>query len=172
MEEMTFQPAAGAHGEFLGILLIKRYHESRKDCARKKIIVPDSAHGTNPATASMAGFTVVNIPSAPDGTVDLAALRAAAGADTAGLMLTNPNTLGIFDKNIEAITDIVHGAGGLCYYRNLADAQRTGQPHGSKRNQCTCIFHRVGMPSPSGGCADCHPQRLSCRIATRTAAGA
>ena len=116
MEEMTFQPAAGAHGEFLGILLIKRYHESRKDCARKKIIVPDSAHGTNPATASMAGFTVVNIPSAPDGTVDLAALRAAVGPDTAGLMLTNPNTLGIFDKNILEITDIVHGAGGLCYY--------------------------------------------------------
>ena len=115
MEEMTFQPAAGAHGEFLGILLIKRYHESRKDCARKKIIVPDSAHGTNPATASMAGFTVVNIPSAPDGTVDLAALRAAVGPDTAGLMLTNPNTLGIFDKNILEITDIVHGAGGLCY---------------------------------------------------------
>ena len=116
MEEMTFQPAAGAHGEFLGLLLIKRYHESRNDCARKKIIVPDSAHGTNPATASMAGFTVVNIPSAPDGTVDLTALRAAVGSDTAGLMLTNPNTLGIFDKNIEAITDIVHGAGGLCYY--------------------------------------------------------
>ena len=116
MDEMTFQPAAGAHGEFLGILLIKRYHESRKDCARKKIIVPDSAHGTNPATASMAGYTVVNIPSAPDGTVDLSALRANVGPDTAGLMLTNPNTLGIFDKNILEITKIVHDAGGLCYY--------------------------------------------------------
>jgi len=116
MDEMTFQPAAGAHGEFLGILLIKRYHESRGDCARKKIIVPDSAHGTNPATASMAGYTVVNIPSAPDGTVDLSALRANVGPDTAGLMLTNPNTLGIFDKNILEITKIVHDAGGLCYY--------------------------------------------------------
>ncbi len=116
MDEMTFQPAAGAHGEFLGILLIKRYHESRKDCARKKIIVPDSAHGTNPATASMAGYTVVNIPSAPDGTVDLSALIANVGPDTAGLMLTNPNTLGIFDKNILEITKIVHDAGGLCYY--------------------------------------------------------
>ena len=116
MEEMTFEPAAGAHGEFLGLLLIKRYHEARNDCARKKIIVPDSAHGTNPATASMAGFTVVNIPSAPDGTVDLNALRAAVGTDTAGLMLTNPNTLGIFDKNILEITKIVHEAGGLCYY--------------------------------------------------------
>lgn len=116
MDEMTFQPAAGAHGEFLGILLIKRYHESRGDCARRKIIVPDSAHGTNPATASMAGYTVVNIPSAPDGTVDLNALRANVGPDTAGLMLTNPNTLGIFDKNILEITKIVHDAGGLCYY--------------------------------------------------------
>ena len=116
MDEMTFQPAAGAHGEFTGILLIKRYHESRKDCARKKIIVPDSAHGTNPATASMAGYTGVNIPSAPDGTVDLSALRANVGPDTAGLMLTNPNTLGIFDKNILEITKIVHDAGGLCYY--------------------------------------------------------
>ncbi|MEA4940247.1 MAG: aminomethyl-transferring glycine dehydrogenase subunit GcvPB [Christensenella sp.] len=116
MDEMTFQPAAGAHGEFLGILLIKRYHESRGDCARKKIIVPDSAHGTNPATASMAGYTVVNIPSAPDGTVDLNALRANVGPDTAGLMLTNPNPLGIFDKNILEITKIVHDAGGLCYY--------------------------------------------------------
>ena len=116
MDEMTFQPAAGAHGEFTGLLLIKRYHESRKDCARKKIIVPDSAHGTNPATASMAGYTVVNIPSAPDGTVDLSALLANVGPDTAGLMLTNPNTLGIFDKNILEITKIVHDAGGLCYY--------------------------------------------------------
>ena len=116
MDEMTFQPAAGAHGEFTGILLIKRYHESRGDCVRKKIIVPDSAHGTNPATASMAGYMVVNIPSTPDGTVDLSALRANVGPDTAGLMLTNPNTLGIFDKNILEITKIVHDAGGLCYY--------------------------------------------------------
>ena len=116
MDEMTFQPAAGAQGEFLGLLLIKCYHEARGDCARKRIIVPDSAHGTNPATASMTGFTVVNIPSAPDGTVDLSALRAAVGADTAGLMLTNPNTLGIFDRNILEITKIVHEAGGLCYY--------------------------------------------------------
>ncbi|MEA5047964.1 MAG: aminomethyl-transferring glycine dehydrogenase subunit GcvPB [Eubacteriales bacterium] len=116
MDEMTFAPAAGAHGEFLGLLLIKSCLLSRGETGRTKIIVPDSAHGTNPATASMAGFTVVNISSAPDGTVDLAALRAAVGPDTAGLMLTNPNTLGIFDKNILEITKIVHDAGGLCYY--------------------------------------------------------
>lgn len=116
MDAMTFQPAAGAHGEFTGLLLIKAYHRNRGDAARTKIIVPDSAHGTNPASAAMAGYTVVNIPSAPDGCVDLSALRAAVGPDTAGLMLTNPNTVGLFDENILEITRIVHEAGGLCYY--------------------------------------------------------
>ena len=116
MDAATFQPAAGAHGEFTGLLLIKAYHRDRGDAARTKIIVPDSAHGTNPASAAMAGYTVVNIPSAPDGCVDLSALRAAVGPDTAGLMLTNPNTVGLFDENILEITRIVHEAGGLCYY--------------------------------------------------------
>jgi glycine dehydrogenase subunit 2 len=116
MDGMTFQPAAGAHGEFTGVLLIKAYHQSKGDTKRVKIIVPDSAHGTNPATAAMAGYTVVSIPSGPDGCVDLGALRAAVGEDTAGLMLTNPNTLGLFDKNILEITKIVHEAGGLAYY--------------------------------------------------------
>ena len=116
MQGMTFQPAAGAHGEFTGLLLIKAYHQSRGDTARTKIIVPDSAHGTNPASAVMAEFEVVNIPSNAQGGVDLEALRAAVGSDTAGLMLTNPNTLGIFDPNILQITSIIHQAGGLCYY--------------------------------------------------------
>ena len=116
MNGMTFQPAAGAHGEFTGLLLIKAYHTHRNDTARTKIIVPDSAHGTNPASAVMAGFSVVNIPSGEDGCVDVEALRAAVGPGTAGLMLTNPNTVGIFDKNILEITKIVHEAGGLCYY--------------------------------------------------------
>ncbi len=116
MDDMTFQPAAGAHGEFTGVLLIKQYHDARGDKKRTKIIVPDSAHGTNPATAAMCGYDVVNITSGPDGCVDLDALRAALGEDTAGLMLTNPNTVGIFDKNILEITRMVHEAGGLCYY--------------------------------------------------------
>ena len=116
MDAVTFQPAAGAHGEFTGVMLIKAYHVDRGDTARTKIIVPDSAHGTNPATAAMCGYQVVNIPSGKDGCVDLDALRAAVGPDTAGLMLTNPNTVGIFDKNILEITKIVHNAGGLCYY--------------------------------------------------------
>jgi len=116
MDAMTFQPAAGAHGEFTGVMLIKQYHDSRKDSKRNKIIVPDSAHGTNPATAAMCGYEVINIASGPDGCVDLESLKAALGEDTAGLMLTNPNTVGLFDPNILEITRLVHEAGGLCYY--------------------------------------------------------
>jgi glycine dehydrogenase subunit 2 len=116
MDAMSFQPAAGAHGEFTGLLLFKAWHRSRGDGERTTIIVPDSAHGTNPASAAMAGFRVRNIASGPGGCVDLPALRAALGPDTAGLMLTNPNTLGLFDPNILEITTLVHEAGGLCYY--------------------------------------------------------
>lgn len=116
MDSFTMMPAAGAHGELTGVLLIKAYHESRGDTKRTKIIVPDSAHGTNPATAAMAGMTVISIPSTSDGCIDLEKLKAAVGEDTAGLMLTNPNTVGIFDKNILEITKIIHDAGGLNYY--------------------------------------------------------
>lgn len=116
MDNMTFQPAAGAHGELTGLLLIKAYHVARGDTKRTKIIVPDSAHGTNPASATMAGFHVVSVPSYEDGCVNVEKLREAVGEDTAGLMLTNPNTVGLFDKNILEITKIIHEAGGLCYY--------------------------------------------------------
>jgi len=116
MDAMTMQPAAGAHGEFTGMMLIKAYLKDRGDTKRTKIIVPDSAHGTNPASAVMAGFSVINVCSGPDGGVDLECLKEAVGTDTAGLMLTNPNTLGLFDRNILEITRIIHEAGGLCYY--------------------------------------------------------
>ena len=116
MDSFTLQPAAGAHGEFTGIQLIKTYHERRNDLKRNKILVPDSAHGTNPASANMCGFTVVSIPSNAEGGVDIEKLAELVGEDTAGLMLTNPNTLGLFDKNILKITEIVHNAGGLNYY--------------------------------------------------------
>ena len=116
MDAMTLQPAAGAHGEFTGLLLIKAWHRSRGDSGRTKILVPDSAHGTNPASAAMAGFEVVNIPSDGNGYVDLAELKKRVGPDTAGLMLTNPNTVGLFDPNISEITRTVHEAGGLNYY--------------------------------------------------------
>ena len=116
MDQMTFQPAAGAHGELTGLLLIKAYHEANGHKDRNVIFVPDSAHGTNPASAAMAGFKVVSIPSLENGCVDTEALRKLADEHTAGLMLTNPNTVGLFDLNISEITKIIHDAGGLCYY--------------------------------------------------------
>lgn len=116
MEAMTFQPAAGAHGEYTGLLLIKKYHELRGDIRRSKMIVPDSAHGTNPASAAMVGYSVINIPSNAQGCVDMEALKAACSDEVAGLMLTNPNTLGLFDPNILEITKLIHDCGGLCYY--------------------------------------------------------
>jgi hypothetical protein len=109
------QPAAGAHGELTGVLIIRAYHRERGDAGRTKLLVPDSAHGTNPATAIMAGFEVVTIPSDARGNVDLEAVRAAVGPDTAGLMITNPNTLGLWDEHIREVVDLVHAAGGLVY---------------------------------------------------------
>ncbi|WP_275955183.1 aminomethyl-transferring glycine dehydrogenase subunit GcvPB [Miniphocaeibacter halophilus] len=116
MDFMTLQPAAGAHGEITGVMLIKAYHEHNGQNQRNKIIVPDAAHGTNPATAAMAGYEIIEIKSKPNGMVDIDALKAVVGDDTAGLMLTNPNTLGIYDENIKDITSIIHDAGGLVYY--------------------------------------------------------
>ena len=152
MDGMTFQPAAGAHGEFTGVLLIKQYHDARGDHKRTKIIVPDSAHGTNPATAAMCGYDVVNIASGPDGCVDLDALRAALGEDTAGLMLTNPNTVGIFDKNILEITRLVHEAGGLCYYdgANLNAVMGVVRP-GDMGFDCIHMNLHKTFATPHGG---------------------
>jgi glycine dehydrogenase subunit 2 len=115
MDAVTLQPAAGAHGEWTGLMMIRAYHESRGE-HRIKVIVPDSSHGTNPASATVAGFETVTIPSTARGLVDLDALRAAVGSDTAALMLTNPNTLGLFEEQITEIAEIVHEAGGLLYY--------------------------------------------------------
>lgn len=116
MDYVTLQPAAGAHGEFTGLLIIMAYHAFNGQHQRTKVIVPDSSHGTNPATAALSGCSVVQIPSNSKGGVDLEALRAAVGEDTAALMLTNPNTLGLFEGEIREITKIVHNAGGLVYY--------------------------------------------------------
>lgn len=116
MEKVTLQPAAGAHGELTGLMIIKAYHENRGDFKRTKIIVPDSAHGTNPASASVAGFDIVEIKSDEKGAVDIESLKAALNDEVAGLMLTNPSTLGLFEKNIKEIARLVHEAGGLLYY--------------------------------------------------------
>jgi len=115
--EVALQPAAGAHGELLGALIMRAYHRDDGNLSnRRELIIPDSAHGTNPASATMAGFEVVVVPSDRSGCVDIGALRNAVSDRTAGLMLTNPNTLGIFEENIEEIAEIVHQAGGLLYY--------------------------------------------------------
>jgi glycine dehydrogenase subunit 2 len=116
MAAVSLAPMAGAHGEFAGVAMIRAYHDARGDTARREIIVPDAAHGTNPATATMCGYTVKEIPTDAGGRVDLAALRAAVGPQTAGLMLTNPSTLGVFETAIADIRGIVHDAGGLLYY--------------------------------------------------------
>jgi glycine dehydrogenase subunit 2 len=116
MAAFSLAPMAGAQGEFAGIAMIGAYHKSRGDDERKEILVPDAAHGTNPATAVMCGFTVKEIPTLANGDVDLEALEQAVGPQTAGLMLTNPSTLGVFERNIEVIAKLIHDAGGLLYY--------------------------------------------------------
>jgi glycine dehydrogenase subunit 2 len=116
LPHVSLQPSAGSHGELAGVLLTKAYHEDRGEGHRTKVLTPDTAHGTNPATVTMAGMEVVKVATNPDGGVDVEDLRAKAGDDTACLMLTNPNTLGVFDPQIEEIAQIVHAAGGTLYY--------------------------------------------------------
>ena len=116
MKAVSLTPLAGAQGEFAGVAMIRAYHDSRNDTARTEILVPDAAHGTNPATAVMCGYKVKEIPTDDEGDVDIEALKAAVGPQTAGLMLTNPSTLGVFEKDIEELAKIVHDAGGLLYY--------------------------------------------------------
>ena len=114
MDAITLQPAAGAHGEFTGLLIVRAYHDS-KGAPRKKVLIPDSAHGTNPATAAMVGYAVENLKSNASGMVDMASLEAQMNEDVAALMLTNPNTLGVFEQEIHKIAEILHAKGGLLY---------------------------------------------------------
>ena len=116
MSAVSLAPMAGAQGEFAGIAMIRAFHDERGDTARREVLVPDAAHGTNPATAAMCGYTVREIPTDAHGDVDTVALQRIVGPQTAGLMLTNPSTLGVFERNIVAIERIVHAAGGLLYY--------------------------------------------------------
>jgi glycine dehydrogenase subunit 2 len=112
---VSLQPAAGAHGEFTGLLMIRAYHRARGDLGRTRILIPDSAHGTNPASTTMAGFTAVELPSDARGNVDLEAVRVACDDSVAGIMMTNPNTLGLFEENIDQVVHLVHDCGGLVY---------------------------------------------------------
>jgi glycine dehydrogenase subunit 2 len=116
MKGVSLTPMAGAQGEFAGVAMIRAYHKARGDLERTEIIVPDAAHGTNPATATMCGCTVIEIPSLPNGDIDIDALKQAVGPKTAGIMLTNPSTLGVFERRIQEVARIVHEAGGLLYY--------------------------------------------------------
>ncbi|MCG6965906.1 MAG: aminomethyl-transferring glycine dehydrogenase subunit GcvPB [Chromatiaceae bacterium] len=116
MRRVSLVPAAGAQGEFAGVAMIRAYHEARGDKGRNEIIVPDAAHGTNPATAVMCGYKVREIPTLDDGDVDVEALKGVLGPQTAGIMLTNPSTLGVFERKITEIARLVHEAGGLLYY--------------------------------------------------------
>ena len=116
MQGVSLTPMAGAQGELAGVAMIKAYHEARGDHDRNEIIVPDAAHGTNPATANMCGCIVKEIPTGPDGDIEIDALKAVLGPRTAGIMLTNPSTLGVFERHIKEVADMVHDAGGLLYY--------------------------------------------------------
>jgi len=116
MKGVSLTPMAGAQGEFAGVAMIKAYHDARGDHERTEIICPDAAHGTNPATATMCGCVVREVPTGPEGDIDFDALKAAVGPQTAGIMLTNPSTLGVFERRIKEVADLVHDAGGLLYY--------------------------------------------------------
>jgi len=112
---VSLQPSAGAHGEFTGLLMIRAYHRDRGEATRTRILIPDSAHGTNPASTTMAGFTAVELPSDQRGNIDLEAVRVACDDTVAGIMMTNPNTLGLFEEHIAQVVKLVHGCGGLVY---------------------------------------------------------
>lgn len=149
---VTLQPAAGAHGEMTGLLLIKAYFEAKGDHKRTKVIVPDTAHGTNPATAAMLGFQVVEIKSTDRGLVDLDALKAVVGPDTAAIMLTNPNTLGLFEEEIAGVQKAVHEAGGLIYYdgANLNAIMGLVRPGDMGFDVCHLNLHKT-FSTPHGG---------------------
>lgn len=152
MDAFTLQPAAGAQGEFSGLLMIEAYHASRNDQKRNKVIVPDSAHGTNPASANMAGYKVVSVKSNEQGGVDIEALKAVLDDQVAALMLTNPNTLGLFDPNILTISKMVHEVGGLLYYdgANLNAIMGTARPGDMGFDVLHLNLHKT-FSTPHGG---------------------
>jgi glycine dehydrogenase subunit 2 len=154
MDYFTLQPAAGAHGEMTGALIIKAYHRQRQDFQRTKMIVPDSAHGTNPATANVVGFEVIEVKSNERGLVDVDDLRSLMSDQIAGLMLTNPNTLGLFEEEIQEIAEVVHAAGGLLYYdgANANAIMGVARPGDMGFDLCHLNLHKTfGTPHGGGG---------------------
>ena len=152
MDEVTLQPAAGAHGEWTALMMIRAFHEANGDLNRTKVIVPDSAHGTNPASATVAGFETITVKSDENGLVDLEDLRRVVGEDTAALMLTNPNTLGLFEENILEMASIVHGVGGKLYYdgANLNAVMSKARP-GDMGFDCVHLNLHKTFTGPHGG---------------------
>ncbi len=152
MDAVTLQPAAGAHGEMTGLLVIKAYFEHKRDKKRKVVIVPDSAHGTNPATASLCSFDVVEIKSNENGMVDIDSLKAALNENVAAIMLTNPNTLGLFEEEINHVQSLVHQAGGLLYYdgANLNAIMGIVRPGDTGFDVCHLNLHKT-FSTPHGG---------------------
>ena len=152
MARFTLTPAAGAHGELTGLLIIRAFHEANGQPQRRRILVPDTAHGTNPASAAIAGMEVVQIPSSADGGVDLEALRAKLDETVAALMLTNPNTLGLFETRIPAVAEAVHQAGGLLYYdgANLNAIMGLCRPADMGFDVCHLNLHKT-FATPHGG---------------------
>ncbi|OZS78814.1 glycine dehydrogenase (aminomethyl-transferring) [Tetzosporium hominis] len=152
MDDVTLQPAAGAHGEWTALMMIRAFHEANGDHHRTKVIVPDSAHGTNPASATVAGFETITVKSDEHGLVDLEDLRRVAGDDTAALMLTNPNTLGLFEEHILEMASIIHGVGGKLYYdgANLNAVMSKARP-GDMGFDCVHLNLHKTFTGPHGG---------------------
>jgi glycine dehydrogenase subunit 2 len=166
MAAVSLAPMAGAQGEFAGVAMIRAYHDSRGDAARREILVPDAAHGTNPATAVMCGYAVREIPTDAEGNVDLAALKAVVGPHTAGLMLTNPSTLGVFEKTILEIAEIVHEAGGLLYYdgANLNAILGKVQPGDMGFDAIHINLHKTFSTPHGGGGPGAGPVGVAARL--------
>ncbi len=167
MHEVSLTPLAGAQGEFAGVAMIRAYHSARGDHARTEILVPDAAHGTNPATATMCGYTVREIPTDRHGDVDLEALSAALGPKTAGLMLTNPSTLGVFERRITEIARRVHAAGGLLYYdgANLNAILGKVRPGDMGFDVIHLNLHKTFSTPHGGGGPGAGPVAASARLA-------
>jgi glycine dehydrogenase subunit 2 len=167
MAAVTLAPMAGAQGEFAGVAMIRAYHESRGGAARREILVPDAAHGTNPATAVMCGYAVREIATDSEGNVDLAALRAAVGPQTAGLMLTNPSTLGVFERRIVDIAEVVHAAGGLLYYdgANLNAILGKATPADMGFDAIHINLHKTFSTPHGGGGPGAGPVGVNARLA-------
>ncbi|AXH99025.1 glycine dehydrogenase subunit 2 [Sporosarcina sp. PTS2304] len=152
MPQVTLQPAAGAHGEWTALMMIRAFHEANGDTQRTKVLVPDSAHGTNPASATVAGFDTITVKSNDNGLVDLEDLKAKVGSDTAALMLTNPNTLGLFEEDILEMAKVVHGVGGKLYYdgANLNAVMSKARPGDMGFDAVHLNLHKT-FTGPHGG---------------------